>query len=184
MQIIVAAGRSQTVEEFVSEIFKLLYNGFKIIGCHSLGEPGVDHKERFLCLISGDETEFDFDTQAERLKHSGEYGAKVFDSLEDALTYSQDEYELSADTAESYIKYEELVEEFPEIRAVEKEQWMVLDAFIKLGRVTVVPAKLDGERAIAIVSVTHGPDELRVTPLAILCTDEIVSLLELPGENS
>jgi hypothetical protein len=122
MQVIVAAGRRETVEEFVSEIFSLLYNGFKILGCHSLGEPGVDHKERFLCLITGDEneTEFDFETQVERLKHTGEYGAKVFDSLEDALAYSQDEYELSADKAESYTQYEEMVEEFPEILAVKK----------------------------------------------------------------
>jgi hypothetical protein len=183
MQVIVAAGRSETLDHFVSEVFGLLYNGFKIMGCHSLGEPGVDHKERFLCLITGEETEFDFETQADRLIHSGNYGAKVFDSLEDALAYSQDEYELSADKAQSYIQYEELAEEFPQISATEKEQWLVLDAFIKLGRVVVVPAKLDGERAVAIVTMTHGPDELRITPMAILCTDEIVSLLELPGEN-
>jgi hypothetical protein len=184
MQVITLVGRDSTIEEFIPKIFRLLYGGYKIIGFHSLGEPGIDHKERFLCLITASEDhEFDFETQESRLKNSGEYGVKLHDSLEEALEYSQTEYDLSEDKARNYTEYQELVEEFPLPTAAEREQWSVMDAFIKLGRVEVVPAQLYDERAIAIVSVTHGPDESRITPLAILATEEIVENLKLPGED-
>jgi len=183
MEIITVVGRSHTDQEFLGEIFSLLYDGYKIFACHSLGEPGIDHKERFLALITaGEHREFDFETQLERLKNT-DFGVKLFDSLEEALEYAQENYDLSSDKVDMHTEMQELVEEFPMITAAESEQWAVLDSFIKLNRVNVVPAQLDGERAVAIVSVTHGPDELRVTPLAILATDEIVSNLKLPGEG-
>ena len=189
MQVITLVGRAPTVENLIPEVARFLYGGYKIIGFHSLGQPGIDHKERFLVLISADEQpEHDFETQQSRLKNAKResdepYGVKLFDSLEEALEYSQAEYDLSEKTARNYTEYEELVEEFPLVTASEQEQWMVMDAFIKLGRVMVVPAQLYDERAVAIVSVVHGPDESRITPLAILATEEIVENLKLPGED-
>lgn len=183
MEVISVVGRSHTDQEIVGEVYALLYEGYRIIACHSLGEPGIDSKERFLVLItSGEHREFDFETQAERLKKV-DWGVKLFDSLEEALEYAQENYELSYEKVKMHTEMEELFEEFPIISAAESEQFAIMDAFIKLGRVSVVPAQLYGERAVAIVSVTHGPDELRVTPLAILATDEIVSNLKLPGED-
>lgn len=187
MEVISVVGRAHTDQEIVGEVYSLLYEGYKIFACHSLGQPGIDNKERFLVLITaGENPEFDFDTQTDRLRNSEsetDFGVKLFDSLDDALEYAQDAYELPSEKVKAHTEMQELIEEFPVITAAESEQFAVLDAFVKLGRVQVVPAQLDGERAIAIVSVTHGPDELRVTPLAILATDELVQNLKLPGEE-
>lgn len=187
MEVISVVGRAHTDQEFVGEIFSLLYEGYRIFACHSLGQPGIDNKERFLVLITaGDLREFDFDTQVDRLKNNeGEtdFGVKNFDTLDEALEYAQETYELPSDKVKAHEEMQELIEDFPVISAAESEQFAVMDAFVKLGRVQVVPAQLYGERAVAIVSVTHGPDELRVTPLAILATDELVSNLKLPGEE-
>lgn len=183
-EVITLVGRAPTIEHLIPEVANLLYGGFKILGFHSLGEPGIDHKERFLVLISSDgETEFDAETQESRLRHSGEYGVNLFNSLEDALEYAKEEYKLDESKAEMYAEYEEMVEEFPLVSADEQYQWMMLDAFIKLGRVQVVPAQLDGERAVAIVSVAYGPGEMNITPMAVLATPAIISKLKLPGEE-
>jgi len=185
MEVITVVGRSHTDQQFVSEVFDLLYGGFKPIACHSLGEPGIDKKERFLVLITADEEiEFDFETQVDRLKNAEEtYSVRLFNDLEEALEFAQTEYHLSEDKVQMHTEMEELIEQFPRITAEEAEQLSVMDALIRLGRVSPMPAKLYDERAIAIVSMSVGGGDVRITPLAILATEEILENLELPGEG-
>lgn len=180
--VITVVSRASTVEELIGEVGQLLYGGFKILAWYSLGQPGIDRKDRFLILIGAeDETEYDFETQEARLQ-SPERGVKEFDSIKEALEYAVENYELEQNRVDSYEEFEQLTESFPQLNTEEIEQFQIFDSLIRTGRVNAVPARLEGERAIALVLATHGPDELRVTPLAILATDNIVASLELPGE--
>ena len=177
---ITVVGRSKTAHEFGSEISELLYEGFRIIAWYSLGEPGIDEKERFLVIIeASDESEYDSETQATRLQ-TRQTSSEVFTDLTSALEFAQNEYGLAADKVRAYEEYSQLKEDFPPLSADEKEQFDYLDAFTRLGRVAAMPARLNGERVVAIVVMTHGPGELKINAVAVLPNEEISDGLELP----
>jgi len=183
MQVISVVGRTRTAEQLLFAVQSLLYGGFGINGFHSLGEPGVDHLDRFIVFVSADgPTEFDFETQAKRLEQP-EFSTRLFDSMDEALEYARENYRLDEKKIDFHETLEKLIEEFPQVTAREAEQYQILDAFMRLGKINAVPAKFYDERAIALVLVTHGTDEVRITPMAVLITEDIEDNLELPGEE-
>jgi hypothetical protein len=183
-EVISVVGRARTVEQLLLALSELLYGGFNVFSWHSLGQPSeVDHKDRFIVFIAAnDETEFPIEVQFQRLQQP-EFSTRLFDSMDEALEYAGANYDLDEAKINFHEELEQLIEEFPQITAKEVEHYQVLDAFMKLGKVSAVPAKFHDERAVALVLVTHGHDEVRVTPMAILVTEDIEEYLELPGEE-
>lgn len=126
--------------------------------------------------------EYDVETQTQRLGKATR-SARQFNGMEEALEYAREKYDLGEDRVAAHEHLKEAIENFPPVTAEEIEMWAVFDALMKTGRVTLCPAKLDDERAVAIIQVTYGPGEIRITPLAILATEELRDRLELPYDN-
>lgn len=186
LRVITVVGRASTDRDFASSVDDLLYDGYSIFIIHPLGEPGIDKKERFLALVSAiGPTEHDFETQVSRLNNSEEiqFGVKLFDSMDEALDFSKETYGLKQDKVRQHEILEKIQENYPPLTAEEIEQYGVVDALIRTNRITVVPARFDGERAVVICQVTAAAQEMRITPLALLLTEEIVDRLELPHEE-
>lgn len=177
-------GRSPNEGKFAEEILEDLYNGYFLGPIHSLGEPSkIDEQERFLGLIShGDDPEFDAETQTERLNKATR-SARLFDTAQEALDYAGENYGLSEDRIHAHEHMREVMTDFPPVSAEEAEMFMIMDALMRTGRVTICPAKLDDDRAVALVQITYGHGEIRITPLAILATEELKDRLELPYER-
>ena len=183
MNVITVVGRAKNLQQFLVETTQLLYGGFTIVSWYSLGEPGVDLKDRFLLMISASgETEFEFEVQAQRLE-SPDVSVKLHETPEDALEYANENYNLPDEVLHKHETLDQLLDEFPNMTASEIEKFSVFDALMTANRVSTIPAKIFGERTVAIVSLVRGPDEIRLTPLALLVTDEIAEHLELPGEE-
>lgn len=181
---IIVVGRSATAHDFGHEISELLYTGYGIIAIHPLGEPGVDEKERFLAFIGkmgNEELQFPFDTQVMRLTSSTRT-AKMFEDFEEALEFAQENYSLDDYRIEAHEQFERVKERFPSPTAEEIEQFIVFQALMNFGAFTIVRGLLDDEPVIVIATVTQGPDEMRVSKLALLINDEIAERLRVPFE--
>jgi hypothetical protein len=183
---IIVVGRSETAHDFGHEVSDRLYNGYGIIAIHPLGEPGLDEKERFLAFVgamdSEGEVQFPFETQVMHLTSSTRT-ARLFDSFEDALEYAKENYDLDSERVEAHERFERIKDKFPPPTAKEIEQFVVFQALMNFGAFTIVRGLLDDEPCIVIATMTQGPDEMRVTKLALLMTEDIQDRLKVPFEN-
>lgn len=181
---IIVVGRSETAHAFGHEVSDLLYDGYGIIAIHPLGEPGLDEKERFLAFIGrmgAEEPKFGFDTQVMRLTSSTRT-ARQFEHFEDALEYAKENYSLDDDRVEAHERFERIREKFPTPSAAEIEQFIVFQALMNFGAFTIIRGLLDDEPCIVIATMTQGPDEMRVTKLAVMMNDDIADRLTVPFE--
>lgn len=182
---IIVVGRSETAHDFGHEIADLLYEGYGIIAIHPLGEPGLDEKERFLAFIGtmgSDDPQFDFSTQVMRLTSSTRT-ARLFDDAEDALEYAKENYDLDSGRVEAHERFERIKDLYPPPTAKEIEQFVVFQALMNFGAFTIVRGLLDDEPCIVICTMTQGPDEMRITKLALLMNEDLQDKLKVPFED-
>lgn len=180
---IIVVGRSPTAHDYAHELSDLLYDGYGIIAIHPLGEPGIDEKERFLAFIGpmGGEQEFPLDTQVMRLTSSTRT-ATAFADFETALDYAKINYKLEDDRVEAHERFEKIKARFPAPSAAEIEQFVVFQALMSFGAFTITRGLLDDDPVVVIATMTQGPDEMRITKLALLMTPELEERLTLPFE--
>lgn len=181
-KFITVAGRSASMDEFVAEVKKNLFDNYQIVAVHGLGEFGIDDKERYLAFVTGESaTGQTFMAQEQKLL-SAQLGAHTHNSLEDAYDYSKENYEeFGHEQIEKQEKFNEMTEKFPPVRAQEIEQFHILEALWANERISFVRCLLDDEPCLVLISISPGADELRVRPLAIMINENIEARLEFPN---
>ncbi len=182
-KVLLIVGRSETEDRFRSQIERTLPNGFVIEGIHSLGEYyESDGKDRFIAFVSClDEELFNesFDAILRKTR-ANSFGANSFDNIYDAVEYATEEYKFESDDGRREEKYAELRERFPHFTAEEWEQVQIFDSLYHTGKVRPIRARFNDEAVIVMAHITAGADEVRVTPMMILITDDIHENLEIP----
>lgn len=184
-KFITAAGRAESMDEFIDEIKKNLYDNYEIVAVHGLGEFGIDDKERYLAFITGEsETGQTFNAQEKKLI-TAQLGARTHNTLSEAYDYSKENYPtFGEDQIEMQRKHDEMTEKFPPIKAVELEQFQILESMWANGRISFVRCLLDGEPCMVLISITPGADEFRVRPFAVMLNEELENRLEFPDPES
>lgn len=182
-KILLIVGRSETEERFRSTIERFLPEGFVIEGIHSLGEfYESDNKDRFIAFISCADEEL-FNASFERILkkvRSNSFGGNEFENIFDAFKYATEEYGFESDADAREEKYAELREQYPFFSAEEWEQFHIFDSLYMTGKVRPIRARFNGEPIVVLAHITGGADEVRVTPMMILITDDIHSELDIP----
>jgi hypothetical protein len=182
-KILIIVGRAETEVRFRSLIERFLPSGFTIEGIHSLGEYyETDNKDRFIAFVSClDEELFNasFDTIL-RKTQANSFGANSFDNIYDAFAYASEEYSFEADEEAREARFEEMRERFPLFSAEEWEQIQIFDSLYLTGKVKPIRARFNDETVVVLAHLTGGADEVRITPMMILITDEIHAELEIP----
>lgn len=182
-RIIIIVGRSESEDRFRSQIERFLPEGFEIEGIHSLGEYyESDNKDRFIAFVSYlDEELFheSFDSILRKTR-ANSFSANSFDNIYDAVEYATEEYDFEADETAREERYQELRERFPLFSAEEWEQVQIFDSLYHTGKVRPIRARFNDETVVVLAHITAGADEVRVTPMMILITDEIHDELEIP----
>lgn len=182
-KILIIVGRSETEDRFRSLIERILPEGFIIEGIHSLGEYyESDNKDRFIAFVSClDEELFNesFDSILRKVR-ANSFGASSFENINDAVEYAAEEYSFDTDEEAREQRYEELRERFPLFSAEEWEQIQIFDSLYHTGKVRPIRARFNDEPIVVLAHITAGADEVRVTPMMILITDDIHDELEIP----
>ena len=182
-KVIIIVGRSETEDRFRAMVARTLPEGFTIEGVHSLGEYyESDGKDRFIAFVSCiDEELFNasFDS-IYRKTTANSFSANSFDDIGEAVEYATEEYKFLADEDEREQRYEELRERFPLFSAEEWEQIQIFDSLYVTGKVKPIRARYNDETVVILAHITGGADEVRVTPMMILITDDIHEELEIP----
>jgi hypothetical protein len=185
MSAIIVVGRSETAHDFGHEISDRLYDGYGIIAIHPLGEPGMDEKERFLAFVGtmgGEKAQFPPETQVMHLT-TATRTARLFEDFESALEYAQENYDLGQERVDAHERFEKMKDKFPPPTAREIEDFVVFQALMNFGAFSIARGLIDDEPCIVISTMTPGPDEIRVTPLAIMMNNELRDRLELPFDG-
>lgn len=182
-KIILIVGRSETEDRFRSQIERFLPDGFTIEGIHSLGEfYESDNKDRFIAFVSCEDEELlneSFDSVLRKVR-ANSFGANQFDNIFDAVQYASEEYDFETDELAREERYAELRERFPLFSAEEWEQFQIFDSLYVTGKVRPIRARFNDEPIVVLAHITGGADEVRVTPMMILITDDIHDDLEIP----
>jgi hypothetical protein len=178
---IIVVGRSNNGKEFASVISEVLTDNFSIVGVHSLGERSeLDKKERYISFISGqDMGSMNADFICSRFLALG-FGSRSFDSQDEAFEYAKETYDFGSEDEEKQQRFNELKEKFPPFSAFEQRAYMIFDSLYKLDRTYPIRARLDDEPVTAIISISHGKEDVIITPVAILVDENIESRIELP----
>lgn len=172
--------RSSNMQEFLKEIKKNLFDNFKLVAVHELGEFGIDDKERFLAFIIKEGEGKTSAAQEEKFTLA-EFGAHIHDGIEEAFDYAKKNYTAFGEKeAERQQAFEELQEKFPPVSAAESEFFSIFEALFTAGRYNILRCTLDDFPCLAIVSVSAGQDETRVRPMAILMNEDIENRMEFP----
>lgn len=182
-KILILVGRSETEDRFRSQIQRFLPEGFVIEGIHSLGEYyESDNKDRFIAFVSClDEELFNESFEAIlRKTRANSFGANSFDNIADAVEYASEEYDFETDEGLREERYQELRERFPLFSAEEWEQVQIFDSLYHTGKVRPIRARFNDETVVVLAHITAGADEVRVTPMMILITNDIHDELEIP----
>ncbi|MFI5405124.1 MAG: hypothetical protein ACHQ1D_01285 [Nitrososphaerales archaeon] len=183
-KFITVSGRAGSMDEFVAQVKKNLFDNYEVVAVHGLGEFGIDDKERYLAFITGEsDLGKNFFAQEQKLL-SAQLGARTHNTLEDAYDYSKNEYEtFGEDQVEKQEKFNELSERFPPTKAAEIEQFNILEALWANGRISFVRCLLDGDPCLVLIAISPGADELRVRPLAVMMNEDIENRLEFPNTD-
>ena len=183
-KFITVAGRAGSMDEFIAEVKRNLFDNYEVIAVHGIGEFGIDDKERYLAFITGQsDLGKNFFAQEQKLL-AAQLGAKTHNSLEDAYDFSKENYEeFGKEQIEKQEKFNEMTERFPPTRASEIEQFNILEALWANGRVSFVRCLLDDEPCLVLITISPGADELRVRPLAIMINEDIEARLEFPNPD-
>lgn len=185
-KILIIVGRAEDDFSFIKKIEKELPEGFIIEGVHSLNEySDVDNKDRFIAFISCEDDEL-FESKSDEIVRSAKgigFGSSPFNDVYEAFDYAQTNYGFLPDDEEREKRFEEMRERFPLFTAEEWEQVSIFDSLYHTGKVRPIRARFADEPVIVLAHLTAGSDELRVTPMMILITDDIHSELELPFAN-
>ena len=183
-KFITVAGRASSMDEFVAQVKKNLFDNYQVVAVHGLGEFGIDDKERYLAFITGESaTGQTFRAQEQKLL-SAQLGAHTHNSLEEAYDYSKENYEaFGEEHVEKQEKFNEMNEKFPPIKAQEIEQFNILEALWANGRISFVRCLLDDTPCLVLIAISPGADELRVRPLAIMINEELEERIEFPNPD-
>jgi hypothetical protein len=184
-KFITVAGRAESMDEFIDEVKKNLYDNYEVVAVHGLGEFGIDDKERYLAFITGEsETGHTFNAQ-ERKLITAQLGARTHNSIDEAYDFSKETYPtFGEDQIHIQEKHKEMAERFPSAKAVEVEQFHLLESLWANGRISFVRCRLDDKPCLVLISITPGVDELRVRPFAIMMNEELESRLEFPDPDA
>lgn len=184
-KFITVAGRAESMDEFIAEVKKNLYDNMEVVAVHGLGEFGIDDKERYLAFITGEsETGHTFTAQEKKLM-SAQLGARTHNTLSDAYDYSKQNYPtFGEEQMEMQRKHSEMAEKFPPVRASEVEQFQLLESMWANGRISFVRCLLDDDPCLVLISITPGSDELRVRPFAVMLNEDLERRLEFPDPDA
>jgi hypothetical protein len=183
-KFITVSGRSGSMDEFVAEVKKNLFDNYDVVAVHGLGEFGIDDKERYLAFVTGEsDMGKNFFAQEQKLL-AAQLGAHTHANLEDAYDYSKEKYEtFGEEQVEKQTKFEQMTEKFPPTKAQEIEQFNILEALWASGRISFTRCLFDGEPSIVLIAVSPGADEIRVRPLAMLVNEDIETRIEFPNDD-
>ena len=184
-KFITVAGRAASMEEFVDEVKKNLYDNYEIVAVHGLGELYVDDKERYLAFITGESESGHTFTAQEKKLITAQLGARTHATLNEAYDYSKENYPtFGEDQVELQKKHDAMAEKFPPVKAQEVEQFQLLESMWANGRISFVRCLLDDEPCIVLITISHGADEMRVRPFAIMLNEDLERKLEFPDPDA
>lgn len=180
-EVILIAGRETDENEFTNTIKQALIDKFELSGVYSVGEKStIDKRERFIAFIEATDAEdFDYQTITVQLQTAG-YGVRQFNDMDDAVEYAVEHYNFQVEDEDLTKEFEETQMEFPPFSAEEIETFLVFDALYRTNKLMPMRGKLNDELVTVLANIVYGKDEIRVTPYAIMLTDEIVEGIELP----
>ena len=189
-RILTIVGRAKSEEDFLSAFQDVLPDNYQIHSIHNLGEfYEADEKERYLSLV-GEEIVGEKSTMetVAKILFGKQLGAYIHNSLEDAMSFSKREYglqdELEEKIVEHHEKLAEIREKFPFFTAEEVKKFKMFNAFYNNGDIIPFRCRFNDELAIALVSVANGHDEIQISPLGVLLTENMAEeFLSMPFEE-
>ncbi len=189
-KVLVVVGRSETDLTFHKRIDPFLYDSYEIKGVYALGEPtDLNDSERFVCFIVGTEVgNWTAESQRIRLmrrkdKDAGDpLSCTIFESMDDALNFVRDEYDFPiADLITAFRdRSASVANKFGYSTASETEDFQIMMSLASNGVLALTRGLLSGSQVPVVVLLSHGSDKSIVKPIAILISDDIKEVLELP----
>lgn len=189
---LVIVGRSKSGKKFTETIAEPLVdelskNGFMIETVDSLGDfAELDGLSRFIAFVLVDD-DSKKKMRLEQLFSSLmglQMGVRLFENIEDAKTYAEEHYlyNLELEESEEDDEYdpEDDDSEYPRFKAEEIEDFFMFESLFRTGKLATVRGKVYGNPVTVMAHVIHGPDQIRVTPYAIMVSEDILENMELP----
>jgi len=187
-------GRAKSAKKF-SEIFiEILVDSvgeedFEIESVEYLGDYAeLDGLSRFIAFVLVNDNSKK-EMKIERLFSnliSMQMGVRLFENLGDAKSYAEENYMYSElaenDTQEDSSEDENEVgeDDFPRFTAEEVEDFMLFESLFRTGKLAVIRGKVFDNTTVVMAHIIDGPDQVRVTPYALMINAEILENLDLP----
>lgn len=181
-KFLTVVGRAHTIDDFAMSIKKVLFDNFDIAAIHGLDDFGIDDKERYLAFVTGQSMHGRTFTAQKIRFQKAQFGAHLHQNLEEAFDFSKEEYPAFGEAElERQMKYEELSEKFPPIKAKEIEQFEILESLMESGKIKYVRASLNDDPCVVLLAITMASDEIRVRPFAVMMNEDIEAKLDFPN---
>lgn len=190
-QCLIIVGRSKSAKKF-TELFaeplvdNIKNDKFEIVIVESLGDLSeLDGMSRFIAFVLVD------DDSKKGMKMESlfsalinlQMGVRLFENVEDATAYAQEHYNYGSDVEdeEETEDDEESDDEFPDFTAEEIEDFLMFESLFRTGKLATIRGLVYKEPATVMVQIINGPDQIRVTPYAVMVSEDILENMELPN---
>lgn len=190
-ECLIIVGRARTAKKF-TEIFaesiieNLNENQFEIDSVESLGDLSeLDGLSRFIAFVLiDDDSKYELKLKNVFSTLMGlQMGVRKFESLESAKAYAKENYNYMTVVEEEEIVEEEegeIDEEMIRITAEEIEDFMIFESLFRTGKLATIKGTVYGESATVMAQIIFGPDQIRITPYAVMVNPNILENMELP----
>jgi hypothetical protein len=187
---LVIVGRSKSAKKFTEIIVEPLVDNldadnFAIETVDSLGDfAELDGLSRFIAFVLVDD-ESHKKMRLEQLFSSLmslQMGVRLFENFEDAKTYAEEHYLYNLEFEDEEEEYDSEYDddEYPRFKAEEIEDFFMFESLFRTGKLATVRGRVYGNPVTVMAHVIHGPDQIRVTPYAIMVSEDILENMELP----
>lgn len=190
LRVLVIVGRDTTEVDFEKRITPYLYDNFDVKGVYALGDPQqIDDTEWFIAFVAGNETDlWNVQSQKVRIERKEERGRplriETFDDMDDALSWAKEEYNF--DYSDIILQFrdraKDVLEKYGFSTAAEVEMFKTVVALAQAGMLVLARGIWNESQVPVLANFSEGSDGVKVTPVAILVTEEIKNELELPME--
>lgn len=190
-QCLIIVGRSKSAKKFTELFAEPLVDNikddkFEIVIVESLGDLSeLDGMSRFIAFVLVDNDSkkgMKMESLFSALINL-QMGVRLFENVEDATAYAEEHYNYGD---EDDIDDEELSEEdeegdeFPDFTAEEIEDFLMFESLFRTGKLATIRGLVYNEPVTVMAQIINGPDQIRVTPYAVMVSEEILENMELP----
>lgn len=192
-QCLIIVGRAKSAKKF-TELFaeplvdNIKEDKFEIVIVESLGDLSeLDGMSRFIAFVLVD------DDSKKGMKMESlfstlinlQMGVRLFENIEDASAYAEENYSYGEEDEDEENDFsddnEEEDDEFPDFTAEEIEDFLMFESLFRTGKLSTIRGLVYKEPVTVMVQIINGPDQIRVTPYAVMVSEEILENMELPN---